>query len=320
MPLAQEPDQDVGGGAVVQELRNKVQVADQSRLQDDGHVGRVEELDGVRALLSSELLVLDGQVDAPPLEVNDNDKHQDRRHQVGQVGQVLPVQRLAEGPDLVGPGDEQVEERDDGALELGPAPRVDGGGGEGLPDDGLANVGGNEERNAGAEPVPLLEQLVERQHNQPGAEELGDDEDGVPCPDRSEVPVHSRDDVGDGLSDRDENPKELLRPAEEGPILLDAVVDLNDSGAGQQLHDHPRRDDGRDPELHEGPAVGRHDDADPVEGVGRLGALDPVNGDLAAHEEDEEGDGRPQELLAEGDLQQPKISGREEEEEGALDE
>ena len=53
-----------------------------------------------------------------------------------------------------------MEEGDDGALELGAAAGVDSGRGERLPDDGLADVGRDEEGDAGAEAVALLQQLV----------------------------------------------------------------------------------------------------------------------------------------------------------------
>lgn len=43
---------------------------------------------------------------------------------------------------------------------------VDSGGAEGLPDDCLTDVGGNEERDTRAQPVALLEQLIQQQDNQ----------------------------------------------------------------------------------------------------------------------------------------------------------
>jgi hypothetical protein len=59
-----------------------------------------------------------------------------------------------------------VEEGDECTLELGSTAGVDRGGGEGLPNYGLADVGGNEEGNARTETVPLLEELVEEHDNQ----------------------------------------------------------------------------------------------------------------------------------------------------------
>merc|ERR1719237_1663001 len=125
-------------------------------LQDDGNVRGVEELDGVRRVLATVAGRLDGEIHAEALEVYDDAEDENCGHEVHDVGEVLPVERLAKGPDLVLSGGEQVEERDDGALELGAAPRVDGCGREALPDDGLADVGGDEERNSGSKAVALL--------------------------------------------------------------------------------------------------------------------------------------------------------------------
>lgn len=55
-------------------------------------------------------------------------------------------------------------------------------------------------------------------------------------------------------------------------------------------------------EFHEGAAVGSQNDTHPVERIGRLGGLYAVDWNLAAHQENEEGDDRPQNLLAEGNL------------------
>lgn len=49
---------------------------------------------------------------------------------------------------------------------------VDGGGAEGFPDNGLTDVGGDEERDTRAQTVALLEQLVQQQDNQTCNEEL----------------------------------------------------------------------------------------------------------------------------------------------------
>ena len=73
---------------------------------------------------------------------------------------------------LVVAGDKQVKQRDHGALELGAAGGGDGVGGEGLPDDGLADVGRNEQADAGAQPVALLQQLVQADDDDASKEQL----------------------------------------------------------------------------------------------------------------------------------------------------
>lgn len=49
---------------------------------------------------------------------------------------------------------------------------VDSGGAEGLPHDGLADVGGNEQRDPRAEAVTFLEQLVQQQDDHAGNKQL----------------------------------------------------------------------------------------------------------------------------------------------------
>lgn len=65
-----------------------------------------------------------------------------------------------------------MEEGDDGAFEFGTATSVDGCGRESLPNNRLANVGRNEERDARAEAVTLLKELVEKDDDKGGGDKL----------------------------------------------------------------------------------------------------------------------------------------------------
>ena len=143
--------------------------------------------------------------DVTTLEVNDDDEDEDGGYEIPHVGQVGPQERLADGLQLVGPRDEQVDEGDECPLELRPAPGVDGRGREGLPDDGLADVGGDEEGDAGAQAVALLQQLVQDDDDHAGGEQLLDDEDGVTGAQRVEVAVHARHHVGNRLAHGDQD-------------------------------------------------------------------------------------------------------------------
>ena len=94
------------------------------------------------------------------MEVDDNEEDDHGGKEVPEVGEVLAVEGLLKRTHLVVASDEHVEERNDSALELRAEARVDGGGAEGLPHDRLADVGGNEEGDARAKPVALLQELV----------------------------------------------------------------------------------------------------------------------------------------------------------------
>lgn len=58
------------------------------------------------------------------------------------------------------------------SLALNTSAGVDRGGAEGLPDDGLTDVGRNEERDTRTQTITLLEQLVQQQDDQTCNEEL----------------------------------------------------------------------------------------------------------------------------------------------------
>ncbi len=68
LPAAQQLHDEVAAIALVEQLRDEVQVGDEGRLKNDGHVGRVEQLDGVGALLAACFLVPHRQVDAETLQ------------------------------------------------------------------------------------------------------------------------------------------------------------------------------------------------------------------------------------------------------------
>ena len=129
-----------------------------------------------------------------------------------------------------------MEERDDGALELGAASGVDGRGAERLPDYILADVGRNEETDAAAQAVSLLQQLVEGENDESRAEELGNYEEGVAGPDGGEVAVHAAHHVGYRLSHGDQYAEKLLGPSEKSAVLLDVVIHLDDATTGEKLH------------------------------------------------------------------------------------
>ena len=74
---------------------------------------------------------------------------QDGSQKIGNIGKILSVESL------------EMEKGDDRAFERRTATRVDGGGREGLPDNILTNVGGNEQRDGRAQALSLLQELIQ---------------------------------------------------------------------------------------------------------------------------------------------------------------
>ena len=67
LPAPQQLDEQVAAVALVEQLADEVQVGHQRGLQDDGHVGGVEQLDGVRVLLPARPPAAHRQIHPPAL-------------------------------------------------------------------------------------------------------------------------------------------------------------------------------------------------------------------------------------------------------------
>lgn len=264
LPHTEQTDQKVLAEAGCQHLRDEEDVGGQSRLQHDGHVGGVEQAHRVGPTSTALTGGLDGDLDAETLEVDDGGEDDKGGQQVHDVGQVLPVEGLLQGALLVGPGHEQVEEGDDGTLVLGATASVDAGRGEGLPHDGLANVGRDEERDTAAEAVTLLQKLIEENDDHTSNEELEDqqnDDTGAKVGGRA---VEAGEDVDGGGTSRQNESEQLLSGLVELAVRLKVEVDVDQVGAGQELENHAGRDNRGDTKFHQSSSITRHHHTEPI--------------------------------------------------------
>lgn len=266
-PGTEKVDEEVSSELSGEHLGDDVEVGDESGLEDDWNVGGVEELDWVAAVLSTVAGRLDWEVDTESLEVDNHSENEESSHQVHQVWKVLAVESLTKSTDLVRAGGEKVEESDDGSFELGSTSSVHGGWRECLPDNGFANVGGDEERDSGSETISLLEKLVEKKDDETSDDELDNDEKADSSSDLRWLSVESGHDVDNSLSNGDDHTEQFLGSVEEGAVLW-SVSDLDDLSSGEKLHDESRSNDWGDTELHKSTTVGSHNHTKPVEWIG----------------------------------------------------
>ena len=96
-----------------------------------------------------------------------------------------------------------MEEGDKSTLEFWTATGVDGSGRECLPDDGLANVSSDEERDTGAKPITLLEKFIEEDDNESGDDELDDQQKTDAGSEVTWLTIKAREDVDGSLAERD---------------------------------------------------------------------------------------------------------------------
>lgn len=265
LPYTKNANKKVGGEALVDKLREEVEVGDESSLKDDGNVGSVEQLDGVRC--NETTLILDLELDTETLEVNNDQEHHNSCDEVSQVREVRAVESLEKSRELVGTNVKKVEESDDCALEFRAVRTSDSNWREGLPNDSLANVRSNEDRDSRADTPTDLKELIKQQNDDAGNEQLEDDQDSITSTNLLDVTVHAGENVSDGLTQSDEDTKDLLSRSEELALLLVRLVNLKDTRAGQELHDNTGGDNGGNTELHQSTTVGSEDDTNPVEGI-----------------------------------------------------
>jgi hypothetical protein len=306
LPHSEELDKDVVRETGVQHLTDQEDVGAQSGLQHDGHVGGVEEADGVGTAHATLAGRLDGDLNTEALQVDDSSEDEESGQEVHDVGQVLAVECLVQGTLLVGPGQEKVEESDDGTLELGATAGVDGRGGEGLPDNGLANVGGNEQGDTTAQTVALLEELIQQNDNQTSNNKLNNQENTDTGTKVAGLAVETSQDVNASLAEGEDDSKQLLGGLVELAIGLEVKVDVDEVGTGKELEkqplvrlshrinccgtayleDHAGGDDGGDTQLHQSSTVTGKHHTEPVQGVRGVGGDNAVKRHLTHDQED----------------------------------
>jgi hypothetical protein len=204
LPYAEKLDEEVVGESVEEHLTDEVDITGQGGLEHDGHVGGVEELDGVRTSLTPHLARLDGDFNPESLQVDDDSKDDDGSQKVHDVGESFPVESFLESTRLVVPSEEQVEESDNSTFELGTSTGVDSVGGECLPDDVFANVGSDEERDTRSETVALGEKLIEEHDNEGCRDELENKQETNTGTERRRGSVKTGQDVDGSLTERDD--------------------------------------------------------------------------------------------------------------------
>jgi hypothetical protein len=199
-PGADETNQQIIRKLGEEHLGDKEDIGGQGRLQHDGHVGGVEQPDGIAATHSTLTGRLDWDLDAEALEVDDGGEDGKCGQQIHDVWQVLSEERFTESELFVWPCEHQMHQCKDCALELRSTAGVDGCRREGFPDNLFANVGGDEQGDARAQAVSFLEQLIEKNDNEAGDDKLNDQEHADSHAEFGRWAVETREHVDAGLA------------------------------------------------------------------------------------------------------------------------
>lgn len=75
-----------------------------------------------------------------------------------------------------------MQQSNNGTFKLRTTASIDGGWGECLPDNGLADVGSDEQRDTAAESIALLQQLIEQNNDKTSNNQLNNQEQANTSP------------------------------------------------------------------------------------------------------------------------------------------
>lgn len=203
LPNAEQLNKNIVRKTAEEHLREDEDVGGQGGLQHNRHVGGVEELDGVGSTLAAESVGLNRDLDAETLEVDDGGENNGGGNEVHDIGKASTPESLAKSATLVVPGEEEVEEGNKRTLEFWSTTSIDGGGGECLPYDGLANIGSNEERDTRTKAITLLEKFIEENDDESGDDKLDDQQKADTSAEVTWPTIKAAKDVNGSLTKRD---------------------------------------------------------------------------------------------------------------------
>lgn len=191
-----------------------------------------------------------------------------------------------------------MEESNDGSFEFSTLVGLNGDWWEWFPNDGFADVGGDEEGNTRAESVSLVEEFVKKKDNNTSDGELDDDEDSVSSAEVAEVTVHATPNISNGFTEGNDESQNYIGNSSlrynwggditflgsfvQNSVFLDILVDIDEFGTSEKLHDHTSSDNWANTKFHQGSSVGGENDSHPVKRVVSGGGGNTVERDLAA--------------------------------------
>lgn len=126
-----------------------------------------------------------------------------------------------------------MKESNDCAFKLLAPTRVNGGGRKRAPHDGFANSRGDEQRDATAKAITLLEKFVKEDDDQAGHDKLDDQEQADTRTQIRWQTVQTGENNNTSLSEREDDGKQFLGRLVELAIGLEVKVNIDEMSAGK---------------------------------------------------------------------------------------
>lgn len=130
-----------------------------------------------------------------------------------------------------------MKEGDHGPLELGTTTGIDGSWRESLPDDRLADVGCDEQGNATAETVTLLEEFVQEDDYETGDDQLDNQEHTDASTEVRWLSIETSEHVDERLTKGENDREELLSGLVKFAVGFKVEVHVDQVCASQELRE-----------------------------------------------------------------------------------
>ena len=128
-----------------------------------------------------------------------------------------------------------MEQCDDCSFKFWSSPGVDGCWGESLPDDGLADVRGNEQGNTTSKPITLLQQFVQKDNNETCYHELDNQEHADTCTKIGWLSIKTCEHIDTSLAKGNDDSKEFLGGLVEFAVGLQVKIDVDEMCTSKKL-------------------------------------------------------------------------------------
>jgi hypothetical protein len=116
---------------------------------------------------------------------------------------------LIDGSQFILLGGKKVEEGNNGSFEFSSRVSSDGDWAKSSPNNVLANVGGDEERDTRSKSISLLHHFIEHDDDDSGEDKLEDDEHGISEAEVRQISVSTRPDVSESFTNANDERKNL---------------------------------------------------------------------------------------------------------------
>ena len=160
------------------------------------------------------------------MEEDNNEENKDSCKDMVNIRKSSSLESILKGHYFVGVFDQRMEEVNNCPFILVVLPNPHRNRTKALPEESLTDISCNKQRDPTSNTVAILEHLIKHDDNNSSKTKLKDNENSVSSSDVLKVSIHSRVDIGKGLTNCDQHRHEFLRCVEQSFLLFIVLVNF----------------------------------------------------------------------------------------------